>query len=175
LLFGPLEPEPSRDVLEKKLYKWLDIFLAKSIMLCSFGSDIFVNDDQIREVGSGLELSGLPFISVLNFPSDVFAQSELDIIVPKEFLERVNNRAMVHNGWFQQKLVLKHPSVGWYVCHARFSFVIEAMVNECQLVLLPLKGDQFVNSKLVANDLEGGVEVNRREKDGYFHKDGVVK
>lgn len=175
LLSGPLVPEPSRDVLEEKWSKWLDTFPAKSVILCSFGSETFLNDDQIRELASGLELSGLPFILVLNFPSDLSAQSELERTLPKGFLERVKDRAVVHTGWFQQQLVLKHPSVGCYVCHAGFSSVIEAMVNECQLVLLPFKGDQFFNSKLVANDLEAGVEVNRREEDGYFHKEGVLK
>ncbi|KAL9318040.1 hypothetical protein ACSQ67_014557 [Phaseolus vulgaris] len=132
---------PSRDVLEEKWSKWLDTFPAKSVILCSFGSETFLNDDQIRELASGLELSGLPFILVLNFPSDLSAQSELERTLPKGFLERVKDRAVVHTGWFQQQLVLKHPSVGCYVCHAGFSSVIEAMVNECQLVLLPFKED----------------------------------
>lgn len=49
------------------------------------------------------------------------------------------------------------------------------MVNDCQLVLLPFKGDQFFNSKLIAIDLEAGIEVNRKEQDGYFHKEDILK
>ncbi|KAK7267982.1 hypothetical protein RIF29_20664 [Crotalaria pallida] len=60
LLAGPLVPEPSIDVLEEKWTKWLDNFQAKSVILCSFGSETFLNDDQIKELASGLELTNLP-------------------------------------------------------------------------------------------------------------------
>ncbi|KHN30680.1 Anthocyanidin 3-O-glucosyltransferase [Glycine soja] len=168
LLSGPLVPEPSTDVLEEKWSKWLDGFPAKSVILCSFGSETFLSDYQIKELASGLELTGLPFILVL-------AKAELERALPKGYLERVKNRGVVHSGWFQQQLVLKHSSVGCYVCHGGFSSVIEAMVNECQLVLLPFKGDQFFNSKLIANDLKAGVEVNRSDEDGFFHKEDILE
>ncbi|KAL5069230.1 hypothetical protein RYX36_020117 [Vicia faba] len=174
LLAGPLVPEASNDVLEEKWSKWLDNFPAKSVIFCSFGSETFLSDEQINELSSGLELTGLPFILVLNFPSKC-AETELERALPEGFLERVKGRGMVHSGWLQQQLILKHNSVGCYVCHGGFSSVIEAMVNDCQLVLLPSKGDQFFNSKLVANDMEAGIEVNRREEDGYFYKEDIVK
>ena len=105
----------------------------------------------------------------------IFSQDKKERALPKGYLERVKNRGVVHSGWFQQQLVLKHSSVGCYVCHGGFSSVIEAMVNECQLVLLPFKGDQFFNSKLIANDLKAGVEVNRSDEDGFFHKEDILE
>jgi flavonol-3-O-glucoside L-rhamnosyltransferase len=122
-----------------------------------------------------LELTNLPFILVLNFPSNLNAKSELERALPEGFLERVKKRGVVHSGWLQQQLVLKHSSVGCYVCHAGFSSVIEAIVNDCQLVLLPFKGDQFLNSKLVADDLKAGVEVNRKDEDGFFEKEELFE
>lgn len=175
LLAGPLVPEPSMDVLEEKWCKWLDNFLVKSVIFCSFGSETFLSNDQINELATGLELTGLPFILVLNFPSNLCAKTELERALPKGFLERVKDRGVVHTGWLQQQLILKHNSVGCYVCHGGFSSVTEAMVNDCQLVLLPFKGDQFFNSKLIANDLEAGIEVNRKDQDGYFHKEDILK
>ncbi|KAJ1404797.1 UDP-glycosyltransferase family, conserved site [Sesbania bispinosa] len=175
LLAGPLVPEPLMDVLDEKWSKWLDNFPPKSVIFCSFGSETFLNDDQIKELATGLELSGLPFILVLNFPSNLNAQAELDRALPKGFLDRVKDRGVVHTGWLQQQLILKHSSVGCYVCHGGFSSVIEAMVNDCQLVLLPFKGDQFFNSKLIANDLEAGIEVHRNEEDGYFKKEDILE
>lgn len=68
LFSGPLVPEPSTDVLEEKWSKWLDGFPAKSVILCSFGSETFLSDDQISEVATGLELTGLPFILGLKLP-----------------------------------------------------------------------------------------------------------
>ncbi|XP_024636372.2 UDP-glycosyltransferase 79A6 [Medicago truncatula] len=172
---GVLVPEPSMDVLEDKWTKWLDNFPTKSVILCSFGSETFLSDDQINELAIGLELTNLPFIFVLNFPSNLNAESELERALPKGFLERVKNTGIVHSGWFQQQLVLKHSSVGCYVCHAGLSSVIEAIVNDCQLVLLPLKGDQFYNSMLIADDLKAGIEVKRNDEDGFFEKEGILE
>ncbi|KAG4908251.1 hypothetical protein AAZX31_20G182800 [Glycine max] len=174
LLTGFLVPEPSMDVLEEKWSKWLDSFPAKSVILCSFGSEQFLNDDQIKEVASGLELSGLPFILVLNFPSNLSAKAELERALPKGFLERVKNRGVVHTGWFQQQLVLKHSSVGCHLGHGGFNSVIEALASDCELVLLPFKADQFFNAKLIAKALEAGIEVNRSE-DGDFKKEDILK
>lgn len=54
--------------------------------------------------------------------------------------------------------------------------MIEAIVNDCQLVMVPQKGDQFLNAKLVAGDtMKAGVEVNRRDEDGYFWKEDIQK
>ncbi|XP_004496085.1 UDP-glycosyltransferase 79A6 [Cicer arietinum] len=175
LSVGPLVPEPPMDVLEEKWLKWLDNFPAKTVIFCSFGSETYLNDDQISELATGLELTGLPFILVLNFPSNLCAKTELERTLPKGFLERVKDRGVVHSGWLQQQHILKHTSVGCYVCHGGFSSVIEAMINDCQLVLLPFKGDQFFNSKLIAKDLEAGIEVNRNEEDGFFHKEDILK
>ncbi|KAL2949552.1 hypothetical protein AAZX31_20G182900 [Glycine max] len=136
--------------------------------------ETFLNEDQIKELATGLELIGLPFILVLNFPSNLSAKAELERALTKGFLERVKNRGVVHTGWFQQQLALKHSSLGCYVCHGGFSSVIEALINECQLVLLPFKGDQFFNSKLIANDLKAGVEVNRGDEGGFFHKEDII-
>lgn len=175
LCSGVLVPEPSMEVLDEKWTKWLDNFPTKSVVLCSFGSETFLSDDQIKELAIGLELTSLPFILVLNFPSNLNAEVELGRALPKGFVERVKNRGIVHSGWLQQQLVLNHSSVGCYVCHAGFSSVIEAIVSDCQLVLLPFKGDQFLNSKLIADDLKAGVEVKRNDEDGFFEKEDLLE
>ncbi|XVF40406.1 hypothetical protein PTKIN_Ptkin01aG0111200 [Pterospermum kingtungense] len=51
----------------------------------------------------------------------------------------------------------------------------EAMVSDCQLVLLPHVGDQIINARLMAGDLKVGVEVEKGEEDGVFSKDDVYK
>ncbi|KAL5056048.1 hypothetical protein RYX36_036730 [Vicia faba] len=51
----------------------------------------------------------------------------------------------------------------------------EAIVNDCQLVMLPFKGDQFLNSKLVADDLKAGIKVNRNDEDGFFEKEKLLE
>ncbi|KAJ9169804.1 hypothetical protein P3X46_017955 [Hevea brasiliensis] len=173
LLTGPLVPEPASGVLEEKWAKWLGQFPLGSVIFCSFGSETFLDDNQIEQLALGLELTGLPFILVLNFPAGVDTQAELNRALPKGFLERVKDRGILHSGWVQQPLILANASVGCYLCHSGFSSLIEGLMNDCQLVLLPLKGDQFLNSKVFAGDMKAGVEVNRRNEDGYFGKDDI--
>ncbi|XP_059660081.1 anthocyanidin-3-O-glucoside rhamnosyltransferase-like [Cornus florida] len=173
LLAGPVIPEPPTGMLEERWDKWLGQFPAKSVVFCSFGSEAFLKDDQIRELVLGLELTGLPFFMVLKFPADVDGSAELDSALPEGFLERVKDRGVVYAGWVQQQHILAHVSVGCCLCHAGRSSVIETLVNDCQLVMLTNKGDQFLNSKLVAGDLKAGLEVNRRDEDGYFCKEDI--
>ncbi|KAI3702246.1 hypothetical protein L6452_27976 [Arctium lappa] len=173
LLVGPVVPEPHSGELEEKWASWLNQFPPKSVIFSSFGSETFLTDDQIKELALGLELTGLPFFLVLNFPANVEGSAELKRTLPEGFVERVKGKGVVHSGWVQQRHILAHDSVGCYVCHAGFSSVVEGLVNDCRLVMLPLKGDQLMNSKLVALDWRVGVEVNRRDEDGYFGKEDV--
>ncbi|KVH94211.1 UDP-glucuronosyl/UDP-glucosyltransferase [Cynara cardunculus var. scolymus] len=173
LLVGPVVPEPHSGELEEKWSNWLNHFPPKSVIYCSFGSETFLTDDQINELSLGLELAGFPFFLVLNFPANLDGSAELKRTLPEGFLERIKDRGVVHSGWVQQRHILAHDSVGCYVCHAGYSSVVEGLVNDCQLVMLPLKGDQLVNSKLMAFDLRVGVEVNRRDEDGYFGKEDI--
>ncbi|KAL3586392.1 hypothetical protein D5086_013259 [Populus alba] len=154
LLTGPLVPDPPSGVLDEKWANWLGQFPAKSVIFCSFGSETFLNHDQIKELVLGLELTGLPFFLVLNFPAELDSQTELNQALPSGFLERVKGRGVLHTG---------------------FSSLIEALVNDCQLAMLPLKGDQFLNTKLIAGDLKAGVEINRRDEDGCFGKDDICE
>ncbi|KAI3806168.1 hypothetical protein L1987_22062 [Smallanthus sonchifolius] len=175
LLIGPVVPDPNSGELDETWANWLSQFPAKSVIYCSFGSETFLSDDEIRELALGLELTGLPFFLVLNFPADLDSSSELKRTLPHGFLERVKDKGIVHSGWVQQRHILAHESVGCYVCHAGFSSVIEGLVNDCQLVMLPLKGDQLMNCKVIASEWKAGVEVNRRDEDGYFGKDDVFE
>nr|BAC10994.1 rhamnosyl transferase [Nierembergia sp. NB17] len=173
LLVGPVVPDPPSGKLEEKWDAWLNKFEAGTVIYCSFGSETFLKDDQIKELALGLEQTGLPFFLVLNFPANVDASAELNRGLPEGFRERVKEKGVIHSGWVQQQHILAHTSVGCYVCHAGFSSVIEAFMNDCQVVMLPQKGDQLLNAKLVSGDMKAGVEVNRRDEDGYFSKDDI--
>lgn len=173
LLVGPVVPDPRSEPLEGKWASWLGQFEPKSVIYCSFGSETFLSDSQVKELLLGLDLTGLPFFVVLNFPANVDISAELKRALPEGFLEKVKHKAVIHSGWVQQQQILAHQSVGCFVFHAGFSSVVEAIVNDCQLVMLPIRGDQLLNAKLVSGDLKAGVEVNRRDEDGYFGKDDI--
>nr|UHH90550.1 UDP-glycosyltransferase [Nicotiana benthamiana] len=172
-LVGPVVPDPPSGKLEERWSSWLNKFEAGTVIYCSFGSETFLKDEQIKELALGLEQTALPFFLVLNFPANVNFSVELNRALPEGFLERVKDKGIIHSGWVQQQHILAHSSVGCYVCHAGFSSVIEALVNDCQVVMLPQKGDQFLNAKLVSGDMKAGVEVNRRDEDGYYGKEDI--
>ncbi|KAK9159435.1 hypothetical protein Syun_005776 [Stephania yunnanensis] len=175
LLAGPVVPEPPAGELEDKWASWLGSFPAKSIVFTSFGSETFLTSSQVRELVEGIEMTGLPFMVVLNFQSDHDKEVELMKALPDGFMERVKSRGVVCTGWVQQQQILSHESVGCFVNHAGFSSITEGLVSGCQLVFLPLKGDQFVNAKLMGEDLQLGVEVRRDDEDGSFVKEDVYK
>lgn len=176
LLAGPSVPPPPSGELEEKWEKWIGQFPEKSVIFCNFGSETYLNNAQIQELTLGLELTGLPFFLVLNFGTGIIAaQQMLEASLPEGFRERIKDRGVVHTGWVQQQHILAHRSVGCYLNHSGFSSVIEGIVNDCQLAFVPQKGDQFLNSKLFSGDLKVGVEVQRRDEDGYFGKEDILE
>ncbi|EHA8589871.1 Glycosyltransferase [Cocos nucifera] len=178
LLAGPLVPEPPSGELEERWARWLDGFPEKSVVFSSFGSETFLSDEAVKELVLGLEMTGLPFFVVLNFPKNTEGREEEEELrrkIPEGFGERVKGRGVLHTGWVQQQHILSHKSVGCFVCHAGLSSVMEGVVAECQLVMLPQKGDQYFNAALFARDTEVGVEVERREEDGIFGREGVCE
>jgi hypothetical protein len=172
ILAGPVVPEPPTSALDEKWVKWLDSFKERSVIFCAFGSECILKKDQFQELVLGFELTGMPFFAALKPPMGV---ETIESALPEGFEERVKGRGVVHGDWVQQQLILRHPSVGCFVTHCGSGSLSEAMVTECQLVLLPHAGDQIINARLMGGDLKVGVEVEKGEEDGLFTREGVCK
>ncbi|KAK9092786.1 hypothetical protein Syun_027697 [Stephania yunnanensis] len=84
-------------------------------------------------------------------------------------------RGVVHEGWMQQQLILGHDNVGCFVTHCGSGSISEALVSECGLVLVPQMGDQYVNARIVGGEWKAGVEVERREEDGWFGSENLFR
>ncbi|XP_068655345.1 anthocyanidin-3-O-glucoside rhamnosyltransferase-like [Aristolochia californica] len=173
LLTGPIVPDPPSGELEERWADWLSRFPEKSVILCVFGSEVFLKDDQIKELAWGLEMTGAPFILVLRFTEN--EESRLKEALPEGFQEKVKERGTVHTGWIPQQLLLAHPNVGYFITHAGSSSIIEGPINDSQLIFLPQRLDQFLITKLVVCNLKAGVEVKRNEEDGVFTKDDLCE
>ncbi|XP_078151212.1 anthocyanidin-3-O-glucoside rhamnosyltransferase-like [Carex rostrata] len=174
LLAGPLVPERPLGELEKHWAEWLSEFPEKSVVYCSFGSEAILTDEAVEELLLGLESTGFPFLVVLKFPSGEGDMEEiLNRKLPKGFKERVKGRGIVHCGWVQQQHILQHNSVGCFLCHAGFSAVMEGLIADCQLVMLPQNVDQFLISMMFEYELGIGVEVERNEADGSFRREAI--
>ncbi|XVF27571.1 hypothetical protein REPUB_Repub14bG0119900 [Reevesia pubescens] len=172
ILAGPVVPGPPNKALEEKWEKLLSRFQAQTVIFCAFGSECVLSQDQFQELVLGLELTGLPFLVALK-PS--MGAETTESALPEGFQERVKGRGFVHGDWVPQQLILRHPSVGCFVTHCGSGSLSEAMVSDCQLVMLPHVGDQIINARLMAGELKVGVEVEKGEEDGVFTKDDICK
>ncbi|XP_020237138.1 UDP-glycosyltransferase 79B30 [Cajanus cajan] len=173
LLSGPVLPEPPNTVLDEKWGSWLAKFKEGSVIYCALGSEWKLSHDLFQELLLGLELTNLPFLAVLKTP---IGFETIEAALPEGFKERVEGRGIVHSGWIQQQLILEHPSVGCFITHCGAGSLTEALVNKCQIVLLPqLGGDHIVNARMMGGVLKVGVEVEKGEEDGFFTKDSVCK
>ncbi|CAN6469682.1 unnamed protein product [Victoria cruziana] len=171
LLCGTLTSKPPTGELEARWDKWLSQFPTKSVVFCSFGTEICLSNEQIVELIAGMEMSGYPFLTLLNFS----AEAKEEGVEAKVVGERCGGRGMVYSGWVQQPHILRHPSVGVQITHAGLSSMMEGVVGGCQTVLLPQTMDQFLNSKLLVKRLKAGVSVKRRSRDGWFTREAVCE
>lgn len=114
----------------------------------------------------------MPFLAALKLPTEC---STLESALPEGFKERTKGRGIVHIGWVQQQLVLQHSSVGCFLTHCGAGSLSEAMVSQCQIIMLPQAVDQSVNARLMSLDLRLGVEVEMRDRDGFFTREAVCK
>ncbi|XP_073025661.1 cyanidin 3-O-galactoside 2''-O-xylosyltransferase FGGT1-like [Primulina eburnea] len=173
ILAGPVLPEPPTVSLDETWVNWLDQFKAKSVIFCSFGTEAILKLDQFQELVLGLEITGLPFLAALKPPE---GRNTVEEALPEGFRQRTEKRGVIHGGWVQQQLILSHPSIGCFVTHCGWVSISEAMVSDCQkLVLIPHKGDNFINARFLQGNLGVGVEVKRREEDGFFTKEAVME
>ncbi|KAF4393104.1 hypothetical protein F8388_012613 [Cannabis sativa] len=170
ILAGPVVPEKPKSVLEGETAAFLSKFEKGSVVYCAFGSECVLAKEQFQELVLGLELTNRPFLVALKPPVGF---ETVDSALPDGFKRRVGSRGMVHGGWVQQHLILSHGSVGCFVTHCGSGSLLEAMVNECQMVLVPNVGDQFINARIMSKDLKVGVEVEKGDEDGLFTKEGV--
>ncbi|KAL0710277.1 hypothetical protein Bca4012_017255 [Brassica carinata] len=170
LLTGPMLPELDKTIpLDNQWNHWLTGFEPRSVVFCALGSQINLEKDQFQELCLGMELTGLPFLVAVKPPKDAKTIQEA---LPEGFEERVKGRGVVWGGWVQQPLLLAHPSIGCFVSHCGFGSMWESLVSDCQIVLLPYLADQVLNTRLMTEELEVSVEV-QREETGWFTKENL--
>ncbi|KAL1206586.1 UDP-glycosyltransferase 79B6 [Cardamine amara subsp. amara] len=170
LLTGPILPEPDKTMpLEDRWNLWLNRFEQGSVVFCALGSQIILEKDQFQELCLGMELTGLPFLVAVQPPR---GSSTVQEGLPEGFEERIKERGVVWGGWVQQPLILAHPSVGCFVSHCGFGSMWESLMSDCQIVFLPYFADQILNTRLMTEELEVSVEVERGEA-RWFSKENL--
>lgn len=168
LVAGPMVPKPPSSVLDEQIDVWLKGFGARSVIYCALGSECVLEKDQFQEIVLGLELTGRPFLAALKPPKNC---ETVESALPEGFEDRTRGRGIIHGGWVQQQLILQHPSVACFITHCGVGSLSEAMVSECQVVMMPQVIDQFINARMMSLEWKIGVEVEKRENDGFFTKE----
>ncbi|XP_027348172.1 UDP-glycosyltransferase 79B30-like [Abrus precatorius] len=172
LLSGLVLPELNSSTLDEKWAEWLAGFKPGSVIYCAFGSEWRMHHDQFKELLLGLELTGFPFLAALKEP---IGFESVEAALPEGFKERVQGRGIVHGGWIQETLILEHPSIGCFITHCGSGSLLAALLNKCQIVVLPNLLDQILNARMISSTLKAGVEVEKGEEDGLFTKESVCK
>ncbi|PWA46874.1 beta-D-glucosyl crocetin beta-1,6-glucosyltransferase [Artemisia annua] len=159
---GPLVVDPLHvDNEQNNVIEWLDTKTPGSTVFISFGSEYFLSEADLKEIAKGLELSNVNFIWVLRFPRGHWEGIlTIEQALPQGFLERVQNRGLVVEGWAPQAKILAHKNIGGFVSHCGWSSVMEAMKFGVPIIAMPMHLDQPVNARLVV-ELGLGKEVLR--------------
>ncbi|XP_070030206.1 UDP-glucosyltransferase 29-like [Nicotiana tabacum] len=161
----------SRDDNEE-ITQWLDKKEKNSGVFVSFGSEYFLSKEELHEVAQGLELSKVNFIWVIRFPQGENNSSIKDSL-PKGFLQRVEDRGMVLEGWAPQATILKHISIGGFVSHCGWSSFMESVNFGVPIIAMPMHLDQPMNARLVEY-IGFGVEAVR-DDNGKLQSEEIAK
>ncbi|CAN1832524.1 Flavanone 7-O-glucoside 2''-O-beta-L-rhamnosyltransferase [Linum perenne] len=158
--------KPKDKIEDTKIMEWLNKRECKdfSVVFVSFGSEYFLSKEEIDEVAKGLERNkDLGFIWVVRFPPDQGEKISLQEVLPEGFLERVEGRGLVVEGWAPQGEILRSSRIGGFVSHCGWSSVIEAVVCGVPIVAMPMQLDQPWNAKLV-EEIGVGIGVKGKKK-----------
>ncbi|KAH7674340.1 UDP-glucuronosyl/UDP-glucosyltransferase protein [Dioscorea alata] len=147
---GPLKQLPLLET--SAAFPWLDEQAERSVVYVNFGSRTGMSVEQIREVGVGLERSGVKFLWVIKMKmvDKEEAQVELEELLGEELVKRIKETgSMVVHGWVEQEEILKHGAVGGFVSHCGWNSVTEAALHGVPVLAWPQRGDQKVNAEVV--------------------------
>ncbi|KAF7105550.1 hypothetical protein CFC21_106346 [Triticum aestivum] len=157
---GPLAPEADAAgnrggetaVTAADLCAWLDKFEDdKSVIYISFGSMAVLQPAHAAALAAALERTGAAFVWAVG-PA---------VTLPDGFEERVasGGRGMVIRGWAPQVAALRHRAVGWFVTHCGWNSVLESVAAGVTILAWPMTADQFVNARLLVDELRAAVPV----------------
>nr|UHB15543.1 UDP-glycosyltransferase [Paris polyphylla] len=133
---------------------WLDGKNPSSVLYVCFGSLVKFTTPQFREIASGLEDSGHPFIWVVK-------KNDGDIL-PEGFEERVKGKGLLIKGWAPQVMILNHPAIGGFMTHCGWNSCLEGVSAGLPMITWPMYTEQFFNEKLIVNVLGVGIAIGAK-------------
>ena len=166
---------------------WLDQQPSRSVVFLCFGSRGSFSREQLKEIGNGLERSGVRFLWAMISPAADVTRKEirketvawddfdLDDILPEGFLRKTKKRGMVVKSWAPQQVVMRHPSVGAFVSHCGWASVLEAAAAGVPMVAWPLHAEQHLNRASLVEEMKMAIGLEQRDGDGFVSGDELEK
>ncbi|KAI3696720.1 hypothetical protein L6452_29225 [Arctium lappa] len=142
---------------EHDCLKWLDNKESGSVIFVCLGSMSSVCNEQIFELGLGLESSNVPFIWCIRRTTE---ESERWL---SGYEERVKDRGLIVRGWAPQVLILSHSAIGGFVTHCGWNSTLEGVSAGLPMVTWPHFADQFLNERFIIDVLKIGVSIGMEE------------
>ncbi|KAI5661187.1 hypothetical protein M9H77_20510 [Catharanthus roseus] len=155
-----------------ELIQWLGTKSDRSSVFVSFGSEYFLNTQEIEEIAIGLELSNVNFIWVLRFPKE--EDKKIEQVLPEGYLERVKDRGRIVQKWAPQAKILGHPSIGGFVSHCGWNSVMESIEIGVPIIAIPMIIDQQPLNARLAVEIGVGIEV-ARDKNGKLKREVIAE
>ncbi|XP_015895252.2 UDP-glycosyltransferase 89A2 isoform X2 [Ziziphus jujuba] len=137
---------------------WLDGCPDGSVVYVCFGSQKLLTREQMEALASGLEQSRTRFVWVVKVGTDQEVENGYGV-VPDGFDERVAGRGLVVRKWAPQVTILSHRAVGGFLSHCGWNSTLEGIVAGVMILAWPMEADQFVNARLLVEDMGMAVKV----------------
>ncbi|KAJ4780663.1 Glycosyltransferase [Rhynchospora pubera] len=139
---------------------WLDKQPKQSVVFLCFGSLGSFSLEQLKEIAIGLENSSHRFLWAVRDPTNIFEEPNLDLLLPKGFLDRTKDRGLVVKSWAPQVEVLQHDAIGGFVTHCGWNSILEAITAGVPMVCWPLYAEQRMNRRYLVEELKvaGSIE-----------------
>ncbi|GLJ07719.1 hypothetical protein SUGI_0073190 [Cryptomeria japonica] len=142
---------------ESACIRWLDTQKQNSVLNVSFGSQAFLSEDQTKALARGIAASKQHFIWTIKDP--VGSNINSCNFLPEDFIEETKDRGMVIHGWVPQLLILSHPATAFFMTHCGWNSILESISAGVPMVVWPMAFDQFINAKLVTEQLGLGLQI----------------
>lgn len=130
--------------------KWLDEQPAGSVVYVCLGNKTQTKREQIKDMANGLISCGFKFLWVVKFKVvDKEEEENLEDVLGKEMMKKVNEKGIAINTWVNQMEILGHPSIGGFVNHGGWNSIVEAIWHGKPILSWAHDGDQKIASEVV--------------------------
>ncbi|KAL1150557.1 hypothetical protein V6Z11_A10G269500 [Gossypium hirsutum] len=143
--------------VDKSCIFWLNKQPNRSVIYVSFCSITSTSREQLVKLWYGLLNSKTKFLIVVR-PNSVIGKDGEGEDVVMELMEKSKDRGYIVN-WAPQEEVLSHPAIRGFFTHNGWNSTLESIVAGVPMICWPQFADQHVNSRVVSEVWEIGMDM----------------